>query len=89
MCWRPDGKLLSLGYECGKVILLDVESDSVLRAEQFDGPVSSLGWIEGKRDEVPSSKKYDPALNLTFLPLNEFCGSGMKSRRRGATRGPF
>ena len=45
MAWRPDGKVLAVGYSDGKIELYDVESNiPVLTNQSNDGEISFMRW---------------------------------------------
>ena len=37
LAWRPDGKILAVGYDSGVVVLVDVEDANIVHENQFKG----------------------------------------------------
>lgn len=44
MSWRPDGKVLAIGYDTGKLDLFDVESHVPVISNSVDEPITFLRW---------------------------------------------
>jgi len=44
LAWRPDGKVLAVGYSDGKIELYDVESNVPVLTNQTNGEVSFMRW---------------------------------------------
>ncbi|XP_033126468.1 anaphase-promoting complex subunit 4-like isoform X3 [Anneissia japonica] len=45
LAWRPDGKVLAVSYESGKVFLCDVENAAILHKMEMGLTVNCMQWI--------------------------------------------
>lgn len=69
--WRPDEKIIAVGYSTGLVILLDIENQHEINQIQLDGDITCLGWTQNSREiSGISSSDFDQSLDSheTFLP---------------------
>lgn len=55
LAWRPDGKVLAIGYSSGDVLLINVENKSSLNTLKVDGEISCLFWPQEKKDVRPAN----------------------------------
>ncbi|XP_071476965.1 anaphase-promoting complex subunit 4-like [Diadema antillarum] len=44
LAWRPDGKVLAVGYSSGKLILCSVEKAEVIHTANIDQPITTMQW---------------------------------------------
>ncbi|XP_067657948.1 anaphase-promoting complex subunit 4-like isoform X2 [Haliotis asinina] len=87
LAWRPDGKVLAVGYKSGQLKLCDVENAEVLHTMTVEGEVTSMTWIsqvftdgaEWTAEPYPedSSADYLPKLQ----PLNKSYGTLSKGQQ--------
>lgn len=54
LAWRPDGKVLSVGYSCGKVILCSVEGAGIVHTTNFGHAVGKMKWSRANPGETSS-----------------------------------
>lgn len=50
MAWRPDGKLLSVGYKDGTIKLFDVENAECVHSCSINSTPTCMDWIESEKD---------------------------------------
>ncbi|XP_064601241.1 anaphase-promoting complex subunit 4-like [Liolophura sinensis] len=88
LAWRPDGKVVAVGYTSGKLILCDVENSDVLHSTVIQGQITHMSWISHnlpEDGEAWSSKPYPEDTSETFLPklqpLNKSYGTLAKEHR--------
>ncbi|KAG8453562.1 hypothetical protein GDO86_000262 [Hymenochirus boettgeri] len=56
LAWRPDGKILAIGYaDTKKVVLCDVEKPESLHSFSVESPVSCMHWMEVRENSVLTS----------------------------------
>uniref|UniRef100_A0A1B6CIQ6 Anaphase-promoting complex subunit 4 n=1 Tax=Clastoptera arizonana TaxID=38151 RepID=A0A1B6CIQ6_9HEMI len=48
--WRPDGKVLAIGYSTGEILLVDVENKDILHTSFVEGEISCLVWLQEKME---------------------------------------
>lgn len=73
MAWRPDGKVLAVGYNNGKVIICDVENATPLHDLSIDMALTSMTWVSEvkpdlKDDESFTENDYYQDQSAYFLP---------------------
>lgn len=62
LAWRPDGKVIAIGFENGDLVYLDVNDGKVinhLHTEEehaSNGDSSFLNWLEGSLSTQPNHK---------------------------------
>lgn len=56
MAWRPDGKVLAIGYTGGELILINVENKSILHTLQVSGEITCVNWVQEKKIETTNIK---------------------------------
>ncbi|KAK6185063.1 hypothetical protein SNE40_007384 [Patella caerulea] len=57
LAWRPDGKVLAVGYRSGKIQLVNTENASILHSTDLEGEITSLSWIN---QEFTAGKPWTP-----------------------------
>ena len=69
LAWRPDGKVLAVGYENGTVKLVEIEKATIIHSFHLDGCITSLEWTiaDSRKDEysgiyVSNHKDYIPKI---------------------------
>ncbi|CAG9822769.1 unnamed protein product [Phaedon cochleariae] len=50
IAWRPDGKVLAVGYSNGEVLLINVENKKVLNVKEAPGEITHIVWVQEKTD---------------------------------------
>ncbi|ESO93063.1 hypothetical protein LOTGIDRAFT_162086 [Lottia gigantea] len=70
LAWRPDGKVLAVGYYSGKIQLTNTENASVLHSAEVGGKITSLSWINQEfSEESPwSAEPYPEDNSSDILP---------------------
>lgn len=59
--WRPDEKIIAVGYSTGLVVLLDIENQHVINSIKLDGDIACMGWTQNTR-EISNSTDVDNKL---------------------------
>uniref|UniRef100_T1IJR4 Anaphase-promoting complex subunit 4 n=1 Tax=Strigamia maritima TaxID=126957 RepID=T1IJR4_STRMM len=68
LAWRPDSKVLAIGYTNSTLLLCDVENAEILHTLEFTSPISTARWISATDK---SQAKCNPCFRETasqFLP---------------------
>ena len=68
LTWRPDGKVLALGLDNGKVRLVDVENSDCLHEYNVENKPLFLDWI-ATNSHAPLRGVYLPRKGTLFYPL--------------------
>ena len=70
LAWRPDSKLVTIGYKSGKIRLCDIEKGNILHSTEVEGEVTCMSWTEHRYpDDSPfTSEPYGEDTSATFLP---------------------
>ena len=70
LAWRPDSKVLAIGYQSGKIRLCDIEKGEILHATEVEGEVTSMSWTEHKftEDNPFTSEPYGEDTSSNYLP---------------------
>ncbi|XP_078443262.1 transducin/WD40 repeat-like superfamily protein isoform X2 [Wolffia australiana] len=71
LCWRPDGKMIAVGFEDGSIALHDVENGKLLRSTRSHcAPVVCLNWEEDAQPSVEESNAnpYEDRTSRFFPP---------------------
>lgn len=86
LAWRPDGKILAIGYNTGAVLLCNVENSDIVHTLTMPSGVSCLSWsTDGATGDVGHHPCIYRDLSTTYLPklpsLNKSygCASSAKS----------
>lgn len=45
LSWRPDGKILAVAYETGKIVLCDVENADILHTIEIRASITAMTWV--------------------------------------------
>ena len=61
LAWRPDGKLLAVGYESGNVKLFDIENAECIHTCSIDHKVVFMDWIEEEKLKSNGENEYGEA----------------------------
>ncbi|CAG9860050.1 unnamed protein product [Phyllotreta striolata] len=80
IAWRPDGKVLAVGYNSGEVLLISVENKKTLNVKDARTEITCLKWVQEKvelksndslnlKEEQP--KDYMKYIDLTKLYLKD------------------
>ncbi|XP_077992612.1 anaphase-promoting complex subunit 4-like [Glandiceps talaboti] len=57
LAWRPDGKVLAVGYGSGRLLVVDVENAEVLHTSTMTTSISCMQWIDVSEKLVGDSVK--------------------------------
>lgn len=69
LSWRPDGKVLAVGYTSGIFRLCDVEKGEIIREEvEVKDRITSLVWLEQSKSMVEGQQTYPEDNSSTYLP---------------------
>lgn len=86
MAWRPDGKVLAVGYLSGKLKLCDVEKGEVLHDASVEGEITCMSWIAQYLPDGSTwtADPYKEDNSMQFLPtvqpLNKHHSEGSVSK---------
>ncbi|XP_072042163.1 anaphase-promoting complex subunit 4-like [Amphiura filiformis] len=69
LAWRPDGKVLSIGYSGGHIVLCNVEKAEVVHTMDLPDNISCMDWIESS---VTMATQEIPADLGEFIPSDLF-----------------
>ncbi|KAK6621678.1 hypothetical protein RUM44_001485 [Polyplax serrata] len=50
IAWRPDAKVLAIGYSTNEIYLVDVENKEILNKSQHEAEITSLTWTQDKEE---------------------------------------
>lgn len=82
--WQPDEKIISVGYNNGLVVLLDIESQQEIHTTNFSSDITCLGWTNNTKEVYDDEIDSENPLNNheTYLPqLPSFNSLSLTSRR--------
>ncbi|KAG5894095.1 hypothetical protein JTB14_003951 [Gonioctena quinquepunctata] len=48
IAWRPDGKILAVGYSSGEVLLINVENKKTLNVKDANSEITCITWVQEK-----------------------------------------
>ena len=48
--WRPDEKIIAIGYSSGLVLLLDIENEHEIHAFKLGADITCLGWTQNSTE---------------------------------------
>lgn len=75
LAWRPDGKVLAVGYDNGRINFCDVENFDCLHSLDVDQCVTFLGWLSevkqnssSSEDDISGRKELFEENLSTYLP---------------------
>nr|CAD7602518.1 unnamed protein product [Timema genevievae] len=80
MAWRPDGKVIAIGYNTSEVVLVDVETKETLYKVSVENSITFVSWVEEKSKpqasasfvqnlrELTGDKPYNGDNSSDFLP---------------------
>ena len=69
LAWRPDSKVLAIGYQSGKIRLCDIEKGEILHATEVEGEVTCMSWTEHKYTDTQfTSEPYGEDASNNYLP---------------------
>ncbi|CAL4131665.1 unnamed protein product [Meganyctiphanes norvegica] len=91
LAWRPDSKVLAIGYSTGEVVLVDIEDSSPVHKLNVNAEVTSLNWSQ-HIPEKDSDKQPDfEDTSETFLPplqlLSKSYGEASDEKEEGWQEG--
>lgn len=65
VAWRPDGKILAVTFNDGKIKLFDIENAECIHKTEIESTPTSLDWIEEGKKKVSTGET--PLKNLPFF----------------------
>ncbi|XP_037779619.1 anaphase-promoting complex subunit 4-like [Penaeus monodon] len=68
LAWRPDSKVLAIGYSSGEVVLVDIEDSSPVHKLNVKAEVTALNWALHVPEETAKKKTVFEDTSETFLP---------------------
>ncbi|XP_063963789.1 anaphase-promoting complex subunit 4-like isoform X2 [Lytechinus pictus] len=76
LAWRPDGKVLAVGYQSGRLLLCRVEKAEVIHTTHVDQPITCMQWTEALDKDLDSeangqSSSVKAELGVTADAANE------------------
>ncbi|CAG2054968.1 unnamed protein product [Timema podura] len=71
MAWRPDGKVIAIGYNTSEVVLVDVETKETLYKVSVENAITFVSWVEEKNKPQASASFVQNLRELTGnMPYN-------------------
>ncbi|KAJ8965006.1 hypothetical protein NQ314_004404 [Rhamnusium bicolor] len=67
IAWRPDGKILAIGYSSGEVLLISIENKKTLNIKETRGEITCISWVQEKIESKPKD-----ILNLKEEEPNDY-----------------
>uniref|UniRef100_A0A6P7GPL0 Anaphase-promoting complex subunit 4 n=1 Tax=Diabrotica virgifera virgifera TaxID=50390 RepID=A0A6P7GPL0_DIAVI len=75
MAWRPDGKVLAIGYNSGEVVLVGIENKKTLNIKDLGAEITCLSWVqektEAKSKESFTLKEERPKNYMEYIDLSK------------------
>ncbi|CAM1319382.1 ANAPC4 (predicted) [Pycnogonum litorale] len=68
LSWRPDGKVLAVAYDLGRISLCDSENGSVIHSHELKSCITSLTWVQSSVNIENNAESYFKETSSTFLP---------------------
>lgn len=69
LAWRPDGKILAVGYDSGRVVLCDIEKANILHCFESGPAITALTWDPKCNKSLgPDVTPFYEDLSGIFLP---------------------
>lgn len=62
--WRPDEKIVAVGYSDGWVVLLDIENHHENLSFQLNGDIACLNWTQNYKEIVDDSDSANPLVRM-------------------------
>lgn len=56
VAWRPDGKILAVAFNDGKIKLFDIENAECIHKTDIESTPTSLDWIEEEKEKVSTDE---------------------------------
>lgn len=67
VAWRPDGKILAVAFNDGKIKLFDIENAECIHKTEIESTPSSMDWIEEGKEKVSTGDRETSLKNLPFF----------------------
>ncbi|XP_045626150.1 anaphase-promoting complex subunit 4 [Procambarus clarkii] len=88
LAWRPDSKVLAVGYSTGEVILVDIEDSSLVHKLNANAEVTALNWAVHVPEEASKKETLFEDSSEMFLPplpslSKTYTGSSGEDREEG------
>ncbi|XP_071539461.1 anaphase-promoting complex subunit 4 [Panulirus ornatus] len=88
LAWRPDSKVLAVGYSSGEVVLVDIEDSSPVHKLSVNGSITALNWALHVPEETPKKETVFEDSSETYLPplpslSKAYTGSSGEEREEG------
>ncbi|KAJ8918974.1 hypothetical protein NQ315_016878 [Exocentrus adspersus] len=75
IAWRPDGKILAIGYNSGEVLLVSIENKKIVNVRETKAEISCISWvqekIESKPKDVLNLKDEEPNDYMKYIDLSK------------------
>ncbi|CAG5116966.1 unnamed protein product [Candidula unifasciata] len=71
LAWRPDGKVIAVGYSSGVVRICDVEKGDLVYVGSVRGSVTSLEWVEQSEHMNQGPEHYAEDNSSDYLPVSQ------------------
>ncbi|XP_050707984.1 anaphase-promoting complex subunit 4-like [Eriocheir sinensis] len=68
LAWRPDSKILAVGYSSGEVVLVDIEDSSSVHRLNVKAEVTSLSWAAHMPEEPTKEDTIFQDTSDSYLP---------------------
>lgn len=65
VAWRPDGKILAVAFNDGKIKLFDIENAECIHKTEIESTPTALDWIEEEKEKVSNCETSEK--NLPFF----------------------
>lgn len=67
VAWRPDGKILAVAFNDGKIQLFDIENAECIHKTKIESTPTSMDWIEEGKEKVSTVDNETSSKNLPFF----------------------
>lgn len=67
VAWRPDGKILAVAFNDGKIQLFDIENAECIHKTKIESTPTSMDWIEEGKEKVSTVDHETSSKNLPFF----------------------
>lgn len=75
IAWRPDGKVLAVGYDSGEVLLIGIENKKTLNVKDARTEITCLAWVqekvETKLKDTFTLKEEPPKNYMKYIDLSK------------------
>lgn len=71
--WRPDEKIIAIGYSNGFVVLLDIENQQEVHSFKLDSDITCLSWTQNSKEMIDNNEKNNLIVNIIYLIIINLC----------------